>query len=219
MRISLKAGLFAIWLTILLMTVVFYFHLGISFGELVERLRAHIDRSGMWGPVTYIAFYSFRSLIFFPASVLTAIAGLLFGAWLGIGLTIIGENISANISFVVGRYFGAGFLQRLGTLNKIFPRIECQISKNGFMSVLMMRLMYLPFDFVGYSSGVCNIRQQDFALGTFIGTIPGLITFVMLGSAINNLKNGGVAIIIFLLGLILSRYLKKRETIANDLPA
>jgi uncharacterized membrane protein YdjX (TVP38/TMEM64 family) len=121
--------------------------------------------------------YSFRSLILFPASLLTAISGLLFGPWHGILFTIIGENISGNISFVVGRYFGSGLMKHLGSKIKIIRSLECNFRKSGFLTVLTMRLMYMPFDLVGYMSGVCKIRQRDFALGTFIGTIPACIFF------------------------------------------
>ncbi len=57
------------------------------------------------------------------------------------------------------------------------PRLTCKIQENGFLTVLIMRLTFLPFDLVGYSSGMCNIKQRDFALATVIGTIPGLLTF------------------------------------------
>ena len=110
-----------------------------------------------------------------------------------------------------GRYFGADFLRRFSSKSRIVNQIECKFQKNGFIAVLTMRLMFLPFDLVGYSSGVCDIRQRDFALGTFLGTIPGLFTFVLLGSSITDLKNLYFSVISFCFGLILSRFLKNRE--------
>ena len=73
-----------------------------------------------------------------------------------------------------------------------------------------MRLIYIPFDLVGYLAGACDLRQIDFALGTFIGIIPGIITFVLLGSAWTDPRNLIISGIFFVLGLIISRYLKKR---------
>ena len=52
----------------------------------------------------------------------------------------------------------------------------------------------MPFDFVGYSSGIFKLNQKDFALGTLLGTIPGLMAYTFLGSSFFNID-------FFLLGL------------------
>lgn len=199
------------WLFTFLLAVSIYLYFDLSLKEISEKLKNFINDLGMWGPFAYVSFYSLRSLLLFPASVLTVIAGMLFGPYLGMLLTVIGENISANVSFIIGRYFGSDFLRRFSSKIKIINQIECRFQKNGFVAVLTMRLMFVPFDLVGYSSGVCNIRQQDFALGTFLGTIPGLATFVLLGSSVTNLKNLYFSVISFCFGLILSIFLKNRK--------
>jgi len=211
MNHSAKISLFAIWLMVLSFAIYSYLGSELSLSDVAGRLQEFIARHGVWGPIFYIAVYSFRSLILFPASLLSAISGLLFGPWYGILYTVIGENISANISFVVARYFGSGLIKHLGSRSKLIRSLDCKFRKNGFMAVLMMRLMYAPFDLVGYMSGLCNIRQREFALGTVLGTIPGLATFVLLGSAITETKNLALAFAFFVLGWILSRCMKERE--------
>ena len=180
----IKIILFTLWVTVVGLAIYIYFSRESSIAEVVETLQRFIRQSGFWGPLIYVAGYAFRSLIFFPASILTISAGILFGPWLGILLTMIGENISANISFVVGRYFTADLLKYFSTKKRFVPRLTCKLQDNGFLTVLIMRLTFLPFDLVGYSSGMCNIKQRDFALATLIGTIPGLLTFVFLGGSI-----------------------------------
>jgi uncharacterized membrane protein YdjX (TVP38/TMEM64 family) len=219
MNNPIKITLFAIWFTILSAAIYSYLMLEISLNELAGKLQEFVESYGVWGPILYIVVYSFRSLILFPASLLTAISGLLFGPWHGILFTIIGENISGNISFVVGRYFGSGLMKHLGSKIKVIRSLECKFRKSGFLTVLTMRLMYMPFDLVGYMSGVCNIRQREFALGTFIGTIPGLATFVLLGSAITETKNLPLAFSFLALGWALSRCLKEKEQLGNAISA
>jgi uncharacterized membrane protein YdjX (TVP38/TMEM64 family) len=155
--------------------------------------------------------YSFRSLIFFPGSLLAATSGLIFGPLYGILYTLIGENISANVSFLVGRYFGSSLMKHIGSKSKLIPYLECGFRETGFLTVLTMRLIYLPFDLVGYVSGLADIRQRDFALGTLIGTIPGLIVFVLLGSGLTDYRHLILAGIIFVAGWAFSRWLKKRH--------
>jgi uncharacterized membrane protein YdjX (TVP38/TMEM64 family) len=204
-----KIILLALWGIIVGLALYAFLRMGFSITGSAEMLQGIIQKSGVWGPVIYVTAYSFRSLIFFPASILTVIAGILFGPWFGILFTLIGENISANISFVVGRYFAAGLLKNLNTTKRLVPRLACRIQNNGFLTVLIMRLSYLPFDLVGYSSGVCNIKHRDFALGTLIGTLPGLSTFAFLGGAVIDLRYLIVAAAFLAFGLTVSVLLKK----------
>ena len=74
-----------------------------------------------------------------------------------------------------------------------------------------MRLIYLPFDLVGYFSGMCNIRQWDFALGTAIGILPGAVSFVLLGSSFTNPRHLIFSLSVFILSLALVRILKNKK--------
>jgi uncharacterized membrane protein YdjX (TVP38/TMEM64 family) len=211
----IKIFLFTLWGTVVCLAIFIYFSRELSITGMVETLQSFIRQSGVWGPLIYVSGYAFRSLIFFPASILTITAGILFGPWLGILLTIIGENISANISFVVGRYFTADLLKYLNTKKRFVPRLTCKIQENGFLTVLIMRLTFLPFDLVGYSSGMCNIKQRDFALATVIGTIPGLFTFVFLGGSFLDFRYLVLAAVFLTFGLTVSFWLKKSLLVEN----
>ena len=63
---------------------------------------------------------------------------MLFGPWFGLLYTLIGENISANISFVVGRYLMSDLEGYIHNKNQIFSRIIEHIQGNGFLAVLFM---------------------------------------------------------------------------------
>jgi uncharacterized membrane protein YdjX (TVP38/TMEM64 family) len=130
-----KITLFTLWGTVVCLAVYIYLDRGSSIPELVETLQSLIRQKGNWGPLIYVTAYAFRSLILFPASILTITAGLLFGPWLGILLTMIGENISANISFVVGRYFTADLLKYLISKKHFVPRLTCKIQDNGWQQL------------------------------------------------------------------------------------
>jgi uncharacterized membrane protein YdjX (TVP38/TMEM64 family) len=46
---------------------------------------------------------------------------------------------------------------------------------------MTMRLIMLPFDAVNFGCGITAVRHRDYAIGTFIGILPSLIGFVLLG--------------------------------------
>jgi len=173
----------------------------------------------MWGPIIYIALYTIRPLILFPATLLTALSGALFGLWWGIAFTIIGENLSANFAYWIGRFFG----KDLKLEDSLLGNWVEWLRKRPFESVLFMRLFYVPFDLVNYGSGVLKVPWRSYSLATIIGIIPGLSTFVALGAAVSieNLQMDGLtfdafnpkflalSVTIFIVSLTLSRFLKK----------
>jgi uncharacterized membrane protein YdjX (TVP38/TMEM64 family) len=209
-----KLILFLVWMAVVGFLIYKNFDSGTSLTEYPSLLREWLASFGMWGPLVYISFYAIRPLTFFPATLLTTIAGVAFGPLYGLLYTIVGENISAATSFFVGRFFGESFFRKLFTSSKL-KVFDSSLSKNGFMSVLIMRLIFLPFDLVGYFSGAYGFRYRDFALGTFVGIMPGLTTFVLLGSGFMDPRNFIFSGIVFVVGLVIARVLKQRKTLQS----
>jgi uncharacterized membrane protein YdjX (TVP38/TMEM64 family) len=209
---KVKISLLIFWAVVLLTILIGAVIKGLSPQNILNALGLYIKGLGIWGPLAYVGFYSVRSLVFFPASLLTITAGALFGPVHGLLLTMIGENISANLSFVISRYFKANILEYLSPSARFAAKISCYTEKNGLTLVMISRLVFLPFDLVSYSSGLSCIRQKDFALGTLIGTIPGLLTFTLLGSSLVDLRFLAMSAVSLAVSLLLARYLKKRKT-------
>jgi uncharacterized membrane protein YdjX (TVP38/TMEM64 family) len=161
----------------------------------------------------YIVLYAVRPLILFPATLLTIASGLVFGPWLGTLFTIIGENASANFGFSLVRWFGRESVASHST--PLISRWDEKLKQNGLVSVMTMRLIMLPFDAVNFSCGLTSIRHRDYAIGTFIGILPSLIGFVLLGGiAAPGVHNRTLVIILsalfMLIGFSIAHYLKRR---------
>ena len=135
----------------------------------------------VWGPLLYMLLYALRPLILFPATILTALSGALFGFWWGVLYTILGENASANFAYWIGRFFGKDFKLE----HTIIGRWVQALRNHSFGAVLFMRLFYVPFDLTNYGSGILKAKWGSYALATLIGIMPGLVTFVALGAAID----------------------------------
>lgn len=173
----------------------------------------------MWGPFVYMLLYAIRPLVFFPATLLTALSGALFGFWWGIFYTVIGENASANFAYWIGRYFG----KDLRLEDTVIGNWVNALRQNSFETVLLMRLFYVPFDLTNYGAGVVKAKWREYFLATLIGIMPGLTTFVALGAALdletfrmNGLtfdafdpKYLALSAVIFIVSLTLSRFLKR----------
>lgn len=173
----------------------------------------------MYGPLVYIVLYAIRPLIFFPATLLTALSGALFGLWGGIIYTVIGENLSANFAYWIGRFFGNDWKLEDSPIGNWIEALR----NRPFESVLFMRLFYFPFDFTNYASGILKVKWVAYALATVIGIMPGLTVFVALGASVNieRFKMDGItfdafdprfialSVAIFIISVLLSRLLKR----------
>jgi pyruvate/2-oxoglutarate dehydrogenase complex dihydrolipoamide dehydrogenase (E3) component/membrane protein DedA with SNARE-associated domain len=137
--------------------------------------------STLWGPVIYMFLYAVRPLILFPATLLTALSGMLFGFWWGILYTIIGENASANFAYWIGRFFGKDMKLEDSIIGNWVEALRAR----PFGTVLFMRLFYMPFDLTNYGSGILKIKWSSYFTATLIGIMPGLTTFVALGAALD----------------------------------
>jgi len=137
--------------------------------------------STLWGPVIYMLMYALRPLILFPATLLTALSGTLFGFWWGVVYTVIGENASANFAYWIGRFFG----KDMKLENSILGNWVEALRARPFGTVLFMRLFYVPFDLTNYGSGILKINWRSYFTATLIGIMPGVTTFVALGAALD----------------------------------
>jgi uncharacterized membrane protein YdjX (TVP38/TMEM64 family) len=162
----------------------------------------------------YVVLYAVRPLILFPATLLTVASGLIFGPWLGVVFTMVGENASANFAFALARWFGRKSVTN--HLSEMMHSWDDKLQENGIVTVLAMRLIMLPFDAVNFGCGLTSIRQRDYAIGTFFGIIPSLIGFVLIGGlAASGGHNRAVILSLSLFFIVVSfgiaNFLKRRE--------
>jgi uncharacterized membrane protein YdjX (TVP38/TMEM64 family) len=182
---------------------------------------ANLLTDSLFGPLLYMIIYAIRPLLFFPATVLTLLGGFLFGP-IGILYTIVGSNASAMVTFGIGWFFGQDFLdneERTGVIQRYIQRMR----ENSFETVLIMRLIFLPYDLVNYASGFLKINWQAFLVATAVGSVPGTVSFVLFGASFGTLDEllaGDIQVnpvtvitsfVIIGISFALSRYIKKKE--------
>lgn len=174
-------------------------------------------RESAWGPLLYVAVYALRPLLFFPATLLTVAGGYLFGPYFGLLYTVIAGNVSAAVAYLAGRWLGRGLITDLGPLAPYAERMR----RSSFETVLILRLVFAPYDLIGYLAGFLGISFRGFLLGTALGSLPGTLAIVSFGASIQgdfsgatpslnpwSLALGGVMLFV---SLILSRWVRARE--------
>ncbi len=177
-----------------------------------------IARGAWWAFLAFVIVYAIRPLVLFPATLLTLAGGLLFGPVIGVVATIVGANASAMVAYWIARELGfepkddpeaAGLMRRWSS----------KMREESFVTILLMRFAFLPFDLVNYAAGLLRIRPLSFLVATALGSLPGTISFTLAGASITSLEDGPSGIdtnvliasaVIFVVSLAISRIVKSR---------
>jgi uncharacterized membrane protein YdjX (TVP38/TMEM64 family) len=154
-----------------------------------ENIRNFITRFGPLSPIIFIIIYAMRAVILvMPVGVMSLAGGLAFGKWLGTLYILIGATLGSCFSFLIARYLGRGFIDKLGVMRKgRLKSFDEGVEKNGFRVILFMRLIPLfQYDAVNFGSGLSKMKFRDYAIGSFIGMLPGGFINAFLGSSLEN---------------------------------
>lgn len=153
----------------------------------------HTARNHPWAAFTYVFLYAIRPLTFFPAMWLTITSGSLFGFLPGVMLTIVGENLSSATAYAIARFFRAPADDQDEALKELSP-FRQTLQDQAIPTVIVLRAAYLPFDLVNFGCGLLRVPWWSYFIGTFIGILPPMITFVSFGASVdveNLLNNPG----------------------------
>jgi uncharacterized membrane protein YdjX (TVP38/TMEM64 family) len=140
-----------------------------------EAFGGFLDRAGVWAPITYIAVYAAGVCLFVPGTLLTGLGAAIFGAYWGFLYVWIGAMLGASGAFIIGRTLGREFAASL--IGDKLKKYDDAIERNGFATVLYLRLVYFPFTPMNFGMGLTKVRFRDYFFGTGLGIIVGTFIF------------------------------------------
>jgi uncharacterized membrane protein YdjX (TVP38/TMEM64 family) len=185
-RVVLKAAALAIFIVVAIVLVRFT---PIKDALNPAQVDALLGRVGIWAPVVFILFYAIGVCLFIPGTLLTAIGAAVFGPYLGFVYVWLGAMIGAAMAFLIGRHLGRDFAASL-----IGPRLQkydAAIEKNGFATVLYLRLVYFPFTPMNFGMGLTRVRFGDYLAGTGFGILVGTFIFTFFIGTLSQVWAGG----------------------------
>ena len=148
-----------------------------------EALGQFLEIAGFWAPLVFILIYTAGVCLFFPGTLLTGLGAAIFGAYWGFVYVWIGAMIGASIAFWIGRTLGREFAASL--IGNRLKKYDDAIERNGFATVLYLRLVYFPFTPMNFGMGLTKVHFRDYFFGTGLGIIVGTFIFTFF---IGNLK-------------------------------
>jgi uncharacterized membrane protein YdjX (TVP38/TMEM64 family) len=155
----------------------------------VEKFGALLAAAGIWAPLAFILAYAVGVCLFIPGTLLTALGAAIFGPYWGFVYVYIAAMLGATGAFLIGRYLGREFAASL--IGDRLRKYDEAIERNGFATVLYLRLVYFPFTAMNFGMGLTKVRFKDYLWGTGLGILVGTFIFTFFVGTIKEVWASG----------------------------
>ena len=154
-----------------------------------EGLGRFLEAAGIWGPVIFALVYAAGVCLFIPGTLLTTLGGAIFGATQGFLYVWVGAMLGASAAFWIGRTLGRDLAASL--VGDRLRKYDEAIERNGFATVLYLRLVYFPFTPMNFGMGLTRVRFRDYFLGTALGIVVGTFIFTFFVGTVRDVWASG----------------------------
>ena len=183
-----------------------------------EALSQFLDAAGFWAPLVFMLVYTAGVCLLVPGTLLTAMGAALFGAYWGFVYVWIGAMGGASVAFWIGRTLGRDFAASL--IGEKLQRFDEAVERNGFATVLYLRLIYFPFTPTNFGMGLTKVRFWDYFSGTALGILVGTFIFTFFIGTLKEVWAGGdwgqlisfkvfFAVALFIFSLFIPKIIRK----------
>ncbi|HEY7456314.1 MAG TPA: VTT domain-containing protein [Solirubrobacterales bacterium] len=151
-------------------------------------VRGEVKALGAVGPLLIVALALIHAVVFYPAEIVDAAAGFVYGFFPALALMMLGWLLSGLLCFAVGRSVARPLLDRwFGT--ERFERTEAAIERGGVTLLLSVRLIpIVPFSLVSYAAGAARVPVWRFVWTTIVGYLPITALSVYFGTRLEGLS-------------------------------
>jgi uncharacterized membrane protein YdjX (TVP38/TMEM64 family) len=154
----------------------------------VHALREQLRGLGAWGAVVVVALIIAHAVLFFPAEIVNATAGLVYGFAVALPLVAVSWAVSGVLAYWLGVAAGRPLALRLMGEPRV-ARAELAIERGGVVALLLARLVpFVPYSLVGYVAGAAGVPLWRFVWTGFVGILPITAAATYLGHSLDNLS-------------------------------
>ena len=152
----------------------------------VDALRAELRGLGAGGAAVLVLLILVHAVVFFPAEIANAAAGLIFGFAGGFALVLPAWTASLLLAYGLGATAGRPLALRLAGERRV-ELAERVIARGGVPMLLLARIVpFLPLSLVGYVAGAARVPLWRYTWTSTAGIIPITAAATYLGHAIDD---------------------------------
>ena len=177
-------------------------------------LRQDLLDLGPAGALVLVALMLVHAVVPFPAELVNAAAGFVYGFWIAFPLVLFGWLLSALATYAIGRTAARPALQRFVGEERLEEGARL-VERGGITALLAARLVpIVPYSAVGYVAGAARVPLWRFAWTTLVGSAPLCAAVVYLGHRLDSLSPTDPGLLVavgsFVLLLVGGRALTRR---------
>jgi uncharacterized membrane protein YdjX (TVP38/TMEM64 family) len=178
-----------------------------------QGLRALLIPFGWWGGVILVGLIAAVLVVpIIPATILQVGAGVIFGPWLGFGLTLLADGIGALIGFGVARRWGKAVIRtKLSADEQVAFDALCQ--RITPMQMVVLRMLPGPaYTVVSFAAGCSAMEWWRYVFFSLLGVVPALAMLTIAGdlSTSNPWLAAGVGVVFVVVMIGLSRLVRTK---------
>jgi uncharacterized membrane protein YdjX (TVP38/TMEM64 family) len=151
--------------------------------DLIAALQQRVARLGAWSAVCYPLLFATCNILLLPGGILSVGAGFFFGLWWGFFLVLLGNTISAAVSFGLSRWVGSRWFGRNFSKSPMLGIAREAVERDAWKIIFLSQLHPLfPTSLLNYFYGLTRIRFWPYMFWTSAGRAPGLFLYTYLGT-------------------------------------
>lgn len=140
-----------------------------------------IEASPIAGVIAFGCAYVVTSLVLIPSTLLTLLAGSVWGFWWGSLWLHLVSLVADVLMFLIARKGFSNF--QLSQHHAALDKLDHAFREHGFtLAVLLRWFPFLPTNVMNYLLGTTPLSLRDYFWATALGTIPNTLVFVYIGA-------------------------------------
>ena len=134
-----------------------------------DRIQGYLDhvRGLWWAPAALVGTIVVLGSVGIPATPFIVAGAAIFGALWGTLWNWVGIFLCSLTGFLLARLLGREFVERIGGAK--IQRAEKLLHRRGFMPLIAIRFLPVPFTLVNAAAAVVGVKLPKFLLASAIG--------------------------------------------------
>ncbi len=148
-----------------------------------QRLGLRLQNASVFELLAFIIIGISATAVGLPRQLFAFISGFAFGVVPGVALSLTMAIIGCGIAFTFSRRFLRGWIKR--RYQSLVNKLDALTVHDAFWKVVMLRFQPLGTNLLtNVAAGVSQINPRLFLLASFVGYVPQMLVFALIGSGI-----------------------------------
>jgi uncharacterized membrane protein YdjX (TVP38/TMEM64 family) len=152
-----------------------------------REVRESIRGLGVGGALIVLGLCLAHAVLWYPAEIVDAAAGFVYGFWPALGLVMAGWMLNAWAAYAIGHTIAHPVLNRILGRER-FEGAERIVHRGGVSLLITVRLVPIfPFSIISYAAGAARVPLWRYTWTTAVGYLPITAISTYLGSRLEDI--------------------------------